>query len=217
MELDRQPESTKKQYSEQFVQQLEAKKYQIEDQENKPFFIKNKLFLFGLVAIVIAISFMIASFVINNQKSKQLNDLANLYFSVQKSKNASDKYQNLIDDVGMRAHNSNFYLTLSALEVTIDDYRQSLDKKKNRQVDAIIETGDQSVKDVMEKLERAYLNETLDRVYLNQMLILINQIKTNINQIKKTNKDQQFVQQLEQHYQSLDKIRQSAENTVLED
>ncbi len=217
MQFEEDNTEIKERFSQEFIKQLDNKpKFELEDSQEASIF-TNKFFIGGVIAAFAVLLLIFVTSIFFARKNQTLHSFSDLYFSVKKSKTASDKYKNMINDNAVRSSNSNFYITLSAIEVTLDNQKNTFSQEKKQKVDKIIAKGDDTVNDVLNQLEAAYLNESLDRVYLNQMVILIDEMRWDMAKIIKNSRTSDFTKQLRTHYDSLGKIKESIKKTRLDE
>ncbi len=217
MQFEEDNTQIKEKYSKEFIKQLNSKPMLELEESQDPSIFTNKFFIIGVISVFVILLIIMMLNVVSARKNKTLHSFSDLYFSVKKSKAASEKYNNMINDNSVRAINSNFHLTMTAIEADLDNYKNTFSKEKTQKVNKIISQGDDTVSDVLNELETAYLNESLDRVYLNQMSILIDEMRLKIAEIIKNSKTSDFTKRIKTHYQSLGEIKKSIKDTTLDE
>lgn len=200
-------------YSQEFIEKLNTPPK--ENEVNILAFLKKNKFFVILLGAALLLFFVIILFnSLNSARRQSIKNYRELSDIVEQTHQTGTKNQNLIDNVNIRVQNSNLTLTLSTLKYDIDEYKKNLTKEELKSIKKH-KTKKQS--QILERLKKAELNESLDRIYIQEIILLIEEINSGINKIiesKHFKKD--FKTRLRQHQDSLKRIKQAASQVEVE-
>lgn len=211
-------ESEENIYSKEFIDRLNNNRtYNIltDDPRNQ----KPKTSLGFKVFLIVAVLFVIALGVVaynifearRKEKIKIVNDLYNL--SV-KSHDLTYRYQNMINDTQIRFVNKNFYQTLIGLNNDVKEYtKKTYTKEQRAELNAATKKELASLKNIIERLHKAELGETITRIYSQELSAIIDQVLDACYKIVKSNNySKTFADQVKKHYENLLSIRKDVKD-----
>lgn len=213
-------ESEENIYSKEFIERLNNQQL---PSANSGSVLKNpNTKLFVIIGLVVAVVLALVggfSYLSSQRASRKLSMINNLNDISNQSLEITKSYQNSINDVKIRVINEHFFQSLPGLTASVKQYiektytkEQKEDFKKHKVLQK------QAIKEITDRLRKADLNESLTRIYTQELNALIQQNIDQIHQIIQSGyykKHTEFIKSMEEHYAKFLKIQ--TEITELEE
>lgn len=216
----------KEQYSQQFVDELIAKEKAasgngpampvIKPSSKVAGFDFNKLKLPLLIGLVVLFLLGLIP-IFSSGGNKKLIAFANLYVDSTEAGRMTDRYKDLIDNIQIRVHNAVLNGAIISLQSDLDQIKSAYGGEQQKLIDGRIKRQVSAIADVSNRLDRAELNETLDRSYLQEALLIIKQLENDIKAIINLGVSGETNKKLQTHLKSLENVKKAIKETILED
>ncbi len=231
MDPEQERQRIREEYSKEFVDNLIAKERQQQQQQSMPPIAKavvkpaqslwskivnNKIVMTMIGAFVVLFLIAIVSIVANQGSTSKMSSFTQLYADNDQLTKISDRYRDLIDNTQIRAHNVTLNAAAIALQFDLEQIKKTYPASQQKSIDKQNNLSD-PFKQAMIRLDQAELNEILDRTYLQEAIVLIEQLQIDINRFSQKSSSKEMKRKLRIHYESFENVKKAIKTTILED